>query len=249
MISKETIKRLIGLQTKKLRQKYSQFLVEGEKSIAELLKSELEIVQIYHSTELKHLNTLSIFNDKSIFVEVDKEILKKISQHQSIPSAIALVKIPTYNHPENIQSIIIGLDNIQDPGNLGTIIRIADWYGIKYVICNKGCTDVYNPKCINSTMGSFSRVKVIHEEIETISKKLNLPIYSCDMSGISIHSDSLSIPKGIIVIGNEGHGVSEVIKNNSYKTISIPSFGEAESLNAAVSCAIIIDNLIQKNNK
>lgn len=246
MISKETIKRLIGLQTKKLRQKYSQFLVEGEKSIAELLKSELEIVQIYHNNDVKILSGLYNLKNNNLFTEVDNEILKKISVHQSTPNAIALVSIPKYQLPKKIETLVIGLDNIQDPGNLGTIIRIADWYGIEYIVCNKGCTDVYNPKCINSTMGSFSRVKVIHDEIESFSQKLNLPIFSCDMNGVSVHSKSLSIAKGIIVIGNEGHGVNEEIKKKSIQTISIPSFGSAESLNAAVSCAIIIDNLIHK---
>jgi len=246
MISKETIKRLIGLQTKKLRQKYNQFLVEGEKSIAELLKSELEIVHIYHSKDLKILHEFDVFTNKNLFIEVDNEVIKKISIHQSTPTAIALVNIPTNKLPEKLDKLVIGLDNIQDPGNLGTIIRIADWYGIDYIVCNKGCADIFNPKCINSTMGSFARIKIIHDEIESISQKYNIPIYSCDMDGTSIHSKSFFITKGIVVIGNEGHGVSDEIKRKSLGTISIPSYGKAESLNAAISCAIIIDNLIQK---
>jgi TrmH family RNA methyltransferase len=138
----------------------------------------------------------------------------------------------------------LALDEIQDPGNLGTIIRIADWYGIEHVVCSKGCTDVYNPKCINSTMASFLRVKVHYQDINQVAEQTKLPIMVAVLEGQNIHQGNL--PKeGILVIGNEGHGVHTSIISNAQYKLTIPRFGEAESLNAAISTAIILDNLIR----
>lgn len=242
MITKADIKYIVSLQLKKQRQKYGQFLVEGEKSIAELLKSNYKIDRIYadttwiaeHAAQFKHIN----------ITEVSEKELNSLSFHQTPQKAIALVDIPEkkLSLSNFNQKLSLALDNIQDPGNLGTIIRIADWYGIKTIICSKGCTDIYSPKCINSTMGSFTRVNVFYEDILDVSQKFDQPIIAAVLDGENIHTLK-NKPSGLLVIGNEGHGINLPILQNAVFKISIPRYGEAESLNAAVSAAIIIDRL------
>lgn len=240
MISKASIKLIRGLQDKKQRQKYDQFIVEGEKSITELLKSKFSVIALYALPEWIRDNKQAIKGVKC--EEISPEELQQISSHQAPQKVLALVKIPPPAAARNKEDFILALDSIQDPGNLGTIIRIADWYGIRQVICNKGCTDPYSPKCINSTMGSFTRVQIVFGEIVKVAQDLSLPLISATLDGKNIHSPG-NPGKGIIVIGNEGHGIHEsIIRASEYK-ITIPRFGGAESLNAAISTAIILDNL------
>jgi TrmH family RNA methyltransferase len=157
---------------------------------------------------------------------------------------LAIVKIPQFDKHLSSDVYTLALDEIQDPGNLGTIIRIADWYGIKKLICSKGCTDVYNPKCISSTMGSFLRVEVVYADIIEMANQYQLPLIVTSFDGENVHNFQTQ-QKGMIVIGNEGHGVSkEIIQMATYK-LTIPKIGGAESLNAAVSTAIVLDNLVR----
>lgn len=242
MISKANIQFVKGLQSKKIRQKYDQFTVEGEKSITELLKSDFNVIHIYALPEWITANKREIGSVRC--TEVSDSELKQISVHQAPQKALAIVDIPKYSSKIESTSIVLGLDEIQDPGNLGTIIRIADWYGIKNIICSKGSTDVYAPKSINSTMGSFLRVQVHYGDIIQFAKENSLPIITAALDGQNIHSSKLP-SKGLLVIGNEGHGVSKDILNASSMLLTIPRFGEAESLNAAVSTAIILDNLFR----
>jgi TrmH family RNA methyltransferase len=231
-----------SLQDKKQRQKYNQFVVEGEKSITELLKSPFETVKLYAVSEFLDQNYQYL---KSVSCEeVNEKELKQMSAHMSPQKAIAVVRIPQEDSIPQKTKLILALDEIQDPGNLGTIIRIADWYGIEHIVCSKGCTDVYNPKCINSTMGSFLRVKVHYQDILEIANQTQLPLMVAVLEGQNIHQGSL--PKeGILVIGNEGHGVNGSIISKAKHKLTIPSYGGAESLNAAISTAIILDNLIK----
>ncbi len=240
MLSKNDIKWVKSLQLKKFRQKYSQFVVEGEKNITELLKSHFSIAQIFAIPTWE--------TPKNIPLEVQiisEDEMKKISFHPTPTSVLAVVNIPTDNKNavQNNSNIVLALDSIQDPGNLGTIIRIADWYGLPEIICNIGCADVYNPKCIAATMGSFTRVKVHYGDIVEYSRKNNFPIWCATLNGNSVYDTKIS-QKTILVIGNEGHGISKDIIDQCAKKITIPRIGKAESLNAAVSTAILIDNLI-----
>ncbi len=243
MITKADIKLIVSLQLKKQRQKYGQFVVEGEKSIAELLKSPMKIDTIYATSAWLKDTSLSLQGQKQI--EISEKELLAISVHQNPQGALAVVNIPeqTLKPSDFSQNLSIALDDLQDPGNLGAIIRIADWYGIKTIVCSKTCTDVYNPKCINSTMGSFARVKVVYEDIIAISEKFNQPIIAATLNGKNVHSLKGQL-KGLILIGNEGHGIGEHLLNKAEHKITIPRIGGAESLNAAISAAIIIDNLI-----
>ncbi len=240
MISKANIQLVKGLQDKKLRQKYGQFIVEGEKSIAELLKSPYKVTKLFAVSEWLNNNPLDL-NPSQVFEVTDQE-LKQLSSHNAPQKVLALVQIPNWTISSINGQWVIGLDAIQDPGNLGTIIRIADWYGIDTIICSIGCTDVFAPKCINSTMGSFLRVKVVYGDILAYAKQLDLPIVVADFNGINIHKGPLP-QKGLLVIGNEGHGVNENLLNQAQYELTIPKFGQAESLNAAVSTAILLDRL------
>ncbi|MEZ4804365.1 MAG: RNA methyltransferase [Bacteroidia bacterium] len=178
--------------------------------------------------------------------EVNEQDMKQISVHLAPPRVLAVLEIPSPEVLEVKNGFVLALDEIQDPGNLGTIIRIADWYGIKQIICSKGCTDVYAPKCINSTMGSFFRVNVFYGDILEYQSKSKLPLLVSTLNGQNVHEGNL--PKsGILVIGNEGHGINpKIISVSDYK-LTIPKFGNAESLNAGVSTAVLLDNLIKAN--
>ncbi len=169
--------------------------------------------------------------------------LKQMSVHQAPQSVLAIVRIPASAQPDPGQRYILALDAIQDPGNLGTIIRIADWYGIRQIVCNKGCADVYNPKCINSTMGSFLRVEIVYGEIPETAESIGFPLIVATLDGEDVHESAFR--KGMIVIGNEGHGIHKDIIKAATHRVTIPRRGGAESLNAAVSAAVIIDNLMR----
>lgn len=240
MISKAAIRFVKSLQDKKQRQKYSQFIVEGEKSITELLKSHYIISQLYGLEDwVDNMgNMLKGFDVET----VSASELKQMSTHQSPQKALAVVD---FHEPEPIgkdDMIVLGLDEIQDPGNLGTIIRIADWYGVRHIVCGKGSTDLYNPKCINSTMGSFLRVNVHYGDILEYAEKSGLPIMVAVLDGMDVHKQVMP-SRGMLVIGNEGHGVKELLIDKASYKLTIPRFGGAESLNAAVSTAILLDNL------
>ncbi len=241
MISKANIQYIKGLQDKKQRQKYGHFVVEGEKSITELLTSHFEIIRLYALQDWIDDNKQVIKKIPCDAVTVTE--LKQVSVHQAPQKVLAIVKIPASAKPDKKNRFILALDAVQDPGNLGTIIRIADWYGIKQVVCNKGCTDVYNPKCINSTMGSFLRVEIVYSEIVELSLAVDLPLIVATLDGQDVHHAE-KITKGVIVIGNEGHGIHKDIIRAARYQVTIPRLGGAESLNAAISAAIIIDNLV-----
>jgi len=242
MISKASVRYVKSLQDKKQRQKYSQFIVEGEKSITELLKSRFRVDVIYALDEWLSQNSTLL---KGFSVEsVSYHELKQMSAHQSPQKALAVVDFPEPLPLSTSDAFILALDEIQDPGNLGTIIRIADWYGIQHIVCSKGCTDVYNPKCINSTMGSFLRVNVVYADIITTAEQLNMPLMVAVLNGQNVHSKNLP-KRGILVIGNEGHGINPNIIEAATERLTIPRFGGAESLNAAVSTAILLDNLVR----
>lgn len=235
MLSKSKIKQIQSLNVKKYRQKYSQFTVEGAKSVKELLNSDLQVVEIFATDKWEDTHPMAVI--------VDEKELKTISNLSTPPTVIAWVKMPDYTLELSKlkEKLTIALDNIQDPGNLGTIIRIADWYGIEHIICSPDSVDLYNPKVINATMGSFTRVKVFYADLAEVFTETKLPVYGTLLEGENIHQ--MAAPKeGIILIGNEGKGISKELLPLVTKAVSIPRFGEAESLNAAIATAVVIDN-------
>ena len=235
MITKSQIKLITSLQQKKYRKQAQLFFVEGMKGDQELLDSNFELQELY--------TTKSDFSaiDKSKVHTISDAELKKISALTTPNTCLAVFKIPKQISYEQ-KGLIVALDDVRDPGNLGTIIRLCDWFGIKTLFCSEESVDVYNPKVVQATMGSISRVNVIYGNLEQFLSNTKLPVFGTFMDGKNIYSENL--PKeGIIVMGNEANGVSKSVENLVSERISIPRFGDlkaTESLNVATATAIIL---------
>ncbi len=244
MFTKGQASKIKLLHDKKYRQKTGLFLVEGEKNILETLKSDLEI-QLILATKLFYSQYQDLIKEKNIQCEVvEAGEIERVSALESNNAALAIVKQinpESLNINENNEGIILALDNVRDPGNLGTIIRIADWYGIKKIIASVGTVDFYNPKVISATKGSFTRVSVFYTDLKDYLEKTNTPVLGAFMTGENVHN--FTFPRsGILVMGNESNGISPDIEKLIKQKINIPSFGQAESLNVAIATAVILDN-------
>jgi RNA methyltransferase, TrmH family len=235
MVSKNQIKLITSLHQKKFRSLHGLFIAEGIKVIQELLTAGLEIDFLYETTLIKW-NHLKI--EPTLITEVE---LKKISALATVNNCLAVFKIPPVQKI-NENGLILALDTIQDPGNLGTIIRLCDWFGINNIVCTEKTVDLYNPKVIQATMGSLSRVNVSYITLATFLHKTKLPIYGTFMNGENIYKTSLK-KEGIIVMGNEGNGISKEIEKLVHHPLTIPRYGNlqlTESLNVASATAIIL---------
>ncbi|MEN9908438.1 MAG: hypothetical protein RLZZ540_1587 [Bacteroidota bacterium] len=235
MVSKNQIKLITSLQQKKYRISNQLFFAEGVKVIQELLQSNFELEYLY-TTQYDFESVLE--SKKSLIHESD---LKKISALATPNSCLAVFKIPAEKKIIN-SGLIIALDDIRDPGNLGTILRLCDWFGIKQVICSKETVDIYNPKVVQATMGSITRVRVAYVDLAEYISKTKLPVFGTFMDGENVYKSSLP-QEGIIVMGNEANGISEAIEELIKNRISIPRFGDlqkTESLNVATATAIIL---------
>ena len=209
MITKNQIKYINSLQQKKFRLEHQSFVVEGAKSVIELLKSDFEIELLFLTKLFVEENT-TLLQNLSIQPEIaNSDELEKAGSFSSNNAALAVVKTK-----ENVELLVnekefaLILDDIRDPGNLGTIIRIADWYGITKIICSTSSVDVYNPKVINSTMGSFTRINLYYTDLEEFIKNQRANIYGTLLNGENIHKTNFT-DFGYIVIGNEANGISE----------------------------------------
>jgi RNA methyltransferase, TrmH family len=247
MITKNQIKYINSLQQKKFRLEHQSFVVEGAKSVIELLKSDFEIELLY-VTKLFFEENKTLLQNLSIQPELtDANELEKAGSFSSNNAALAVVK--TKDNTELLvgdTEFALILDDIRDPGNLGTIIRIADWYGITKIICSTTTVDVYNPKVISSTMGSFSRVSLYYTDLEMFIKNQSGNIYGTLLDGENIHQTKFTT-SGYIIIGNEANGINEEITKLITHKITIPRFGGAESLNAGIATAVVLDNVFRRN--
>lgn len=235
MVSKNQIKFISGLQQKKQRLIHKMFVAEGIKVVQELLDADFELHQLYTTED----DFKSVSDSKKLIVS--SEDLKKISALTTASSCLAVFKIPEQR--ELYQSgLIVALDAIRDPGNLGTIIRLCDWFGIQQLICSNETVDVYNPKVVQATMGSISRVNVSYINLEDFISTTSLPVFGTFMNGENIYSTTLP-QEGIIVMGNEANGISKEVENSIQHRLTIPRFGtlqKTESLNVATATAIIL---------
>lgn len=244
MLSKNSIKYINSLRVKKYRNEEGLFIAEGERMIEEILGSSLLIKSVYHAPDWGFKRNR--FDAESF--EITGDEMKKISGLSSHSKVLALVNIPIYDISKiDIQnSLSLALDEVQDPGNLGTIVRLADWFGIDSILCSINTVDVFSPKVIQSCMGAISRVKVIYCNLPDVLKKykseFNLSIYGTFMDGENIYNETLN-SKGIIVMGNEGNGVSPEVEKLVSRKIHIPTFATnrsaVESLNVAMATAIV----------
>lgn len=245
MISHQLGKKIRLLKQKKYRQKYGLFLVEGETIVKEVLISGKNVEYLIGIQEaIDELDKNLLSNVKELVV-VNNSELKNLSTQSTPKNFLAVLYINELKIelPNDEWSILA--DGINDPGNLGTIIRIADWYGIKKMYLGPKCVDWTNPKCISATKGSFLRV-ALYSDFDYHDFKPNCPIYGTTLDGHKIRSSD-NYPKGMIAIGNETHGLSNELLKIATKKISIERYGSAESLNAAIATAIICDRLISIN--
>lgn len=247
MISKNKIKHISSLKQSKFRKELNEFVVEGEKIVEELLQSDFEIASLFGLEDWVSKFESELETKNIDFNKVSPKELGRISSLKSPNNVLAVVTTPTHPLPEknDFNELILVLDKIQDPGNLGTIIRTADWFGIKHIICSEDTVDAYNPKVTQSTMGSFLRIKTHYIDLENFFKKevpKELNIYGALLDGETIYNHKFP-GKGILIIGNESKGISDKIAHFVTHRISIPAHqnSKAESLNASVAASILMN--------
>jgi len=229
-LSKNKIKWIKSLHLKKFRDSEGVFIVEGDKMVSELIESWKDQIEFICTTDenFKFQGTLFLTDEKTI-----KEIGSLTTPHK----LLAVVKKPKLITQKN--ELILALDNIQDPGNFGTIVRTADWFGVDLIVCSKGTVDMYNSKVVQSSMGSLFRIPIIYNDLTSYLSNTNLPIFGALLEGQNVYSEKL--PKdAIIVMGNEGSGISEEVKSMIQHKIHIPRFGGAESLNVSIATGILL---------
>lgn len=239
MLSKNQIKSIVSLHSSKNRRKESKFIAEGVKIVEELLNSDFKIAAIFAVSDWVEDNEGCA---EHIFQVSEKE-LQRISMLKTPNKVLAVVDFPEINALDfEDGDLVLALDTIQDPGNLGTIIRIADWFGINKIVCSNDTADVFNPKVVQATMGAFSRVKLYYTNLANWISNLpeKTPVYGTILNGDNMYETELS-ESGVIIMGNEGNGISGEVQQLLSKGIKIPAYGNSqmESLNVAVATSII----------
>jgi TrmH family RNA methyltransferase len=240
MLSKNELKYIQSLCQKKQRQATGMFLVEGPKIVQELLNSHFAVTKVYATEDWDAAG----MRDISMLTRISADELAKISALQTPQQVLAVARqywpasAPVLN-----QKITLVLDGIQDPGNLGTIIRIADWFGIQEIVCSPDTVDCYNPKVVQATMGSFLRVHIWYEDLPAFLAKQQMTVLGALLSGQSVYTTQVDKPS-LLIIGNESKGIRENILPYVNQPISIPGRGGAESLNAGVATGILISHLL-----
>lgn len=237
MLTRAIVKQIQQLKHKRYRDEYGLFCAEGVKSIYEGLKSNIQLIYCFATDEslIESLNKAH-----GVLAErVSASDMKKMS-HFNTPSAVLAVFEKPKPQPLPEKEWIIALDDIQDPGNMGTLMRTLDWFGFKHVLCSLHTVDCYNEKVVQSSMGSFARMNCVYEDLSVALKRLNRPIVGADLKGASLEHFEVET-EGVLVLGNEGHGISDQVASLLTQRIAIPRAkgSEVESLNAAVSGAII----------
>ncbi|WP_448518027.1 TrmH family RNA methyltransferase [Rhodoflexus sp.] len=248
-ISKKWLKLCRSLHQKKYRQEEQLFLVEGAKSVAELIaegaKSGFQIEAVF-ATEAFIADFITQKGQDFLLESVTPDELEQAGTIQSNNAALAVVQIPQRALPALSNEWLLALSDIRDPGNLGTIIRIADWYGISHIVCSRTTAEWYNPKVIAASMGSFLRVQPYYTDLEDFFQQYTKPVYGALLNGSDIHRFEVK-EKGAILIGNESQGIAEALLPLISHALTIPRIGGAESLNAGIATAIFCDNLIGRS--
>jgi TrmH family RNA methyltransferase len=233
-LSNKQLKLITSLQQKKYRTNYNLFIAEGTKVVNELLNSNFELEQLFCVDNSTYENIENV----TIISEVE---LKKISTQKTPNNVIGLFKIPSEKLIKS-EGLILALDEINDPGNLGTIIRLCDWFGVAQLICSTNTVDCYNSKVVQASMGSLTRVSIVYTDLENYLQEMNLPKYASLMDRENVYKISLP-KKAILVMGNEANGISDSILKLLTNSVSIPRFGklqQTESLNVATATAILL---------
>ncbi len=242
MISKGQIKLITGLHQKKYRSKSHSFIAEGPKLILDLLDSGLELHLLFSTRPLQNFPVEA--------QSISETELRRISALKTPNTALAVFKIPQYSAPMD-EGLIVALDAIRDPGNLGTIIRLCDWFGISQLLCSEDTADCFNPKVVQATMGSIARVQVHYLDLKQYLQQTSLNVFGAFMDGKSVYDCKLP-EKGILVMGNEANGISGSISEVIQHKIAIPNFSknqDAESLNVATATAILLNEFKRTTGK
>ena len=253
MLSKNQVKYIQSLHQKKYRQQYGAFLVEGAKSVQEVLQSDFQ-TELVVATDAFHKENAQLIDPQRISVEIASVAdLERVGTLDSNNAALAVVRTKE-NRPLVAQpgEITLILDDIRDPGNLGTILRIADWYGVRTILCSETTADVYNPKVISASKGSFTRVRWWYGDVGEFLSQLRsgdpvsplvsrVPVYGAFLDGVDVHQLPFE-SSGYLVMGNESNGISPAMEQYVTQRITIPRYGEAESLNVGIATAVLLDN-------
>ncbi len=251
MLTKEEIQRLRSMREKKHREALGLFVIEGEKVVAELLVAKFPFEEVYVTPKWAQiaaaLRAAAGAGAKTAFHEISTEDMERVSHFPAPSGVLAVGRIVRLPLPAGTldRGLTLALDGVQDAGNVGTLLRIADWFGLDRVVCSPDCADLFNQKVINASMGSFVRVRVHTADLAAALAGVKAPVLGCDLTGDSVHALP-SLRDAVIVIGSEGRGLSPAVKNCVTRLITIPRMGQAESLNAAVAAAIVCDNLRRK---
>jgi TrmH family RNA methyltransferase len=248
MLSKSQIKKLRGLQRKKERRNSGLYVVEGKKIVEEILDSSTDWSELYA--------TSNWFREHSKYEELDKsfEISEKdLAQVSTLKTPNEVLLVLNQNNGQGFtevksEKVILALDGVKDPGNMGTIIRLADWFGVKHILCTSDSVDQYNPKTVQSAMGSIHRVQLHYGDLAQMLSDLNThQIYACDLDGASIYKTDFT-EQSILLMGSESHGISDEILDLVNQKITIPSFSNSgiDSLNVATATAIVLSDFRSK---
>ncbi len=251
MLTNSQIKHIISLKQKKFRTEHQQFIVEGIKVVKEFLKSDYSVSAVYCLEETA--NELSTFSKVAPTVITEIQ-LQKISSLETPNKVLAVASIPKveFNFENSQNKLSLALDGINDPGNLGTIIRTAAWFGIETIICSENTVDAWNAKVVQSSMGALFSTRIIYADLKKIVAGFNakrIPVYATTLDGKNTYKSDLS-SNGLIVIGSESHGVSQDLLSIIDLKLLIPSYasGSAESLNAALATAIVCSEFRRRTN-
>ena len=252
MISKSQIKLITSLQQKKCRNKTGLFTAEGPKIIKDFLDAGLDVHSLYATSE--SYEQAESFQNKYSFLEVIEQVsileLKKISALKTVNTMLAVFRKPKEKDFSE-QGLVVALDSVRDPGNLGTIIRLCDWFGVTQLICTDDTVDCFNPKVVQATMGSIARVSVMYLDLLEYIQNTKLPVYAAVMDGVNVYASQL--PKtALLVMGNEANGISPEIALHIQHKITIPNYGaanSAESLNVATATGILLSEFRRSTEK
>lgn len=236
MLSKNEIKLLRALHQKKVRDAQGKLIVEGERILADIVERHAKNVErIIIAKDFK--GSRQVYNDFDC-VEVDSRTFEQISASKNPQGVLAVLRYPVFRFESS--DLILALDGVQDPGNMGTILRTAAWFGVKQIVCSPDSVDVCNPKVVQASMGAVYDVNIVYEGLSIFLSKQNTPIYGALLEGNSIYTEKLTKP-AILIMGNEGNGIREEVKNRITNPVMIPKFGTGESLNVATATAILLN--------
>jgi TrmH family RNA methyltransferase len=245
MLIKAQVKYIQSLGHKKFRDADGVFVAEGPKIVQEFLQSDnVRLVQGFATANWLTSNAGLVAGKEELFIKADDKELERISFHPTPNQVLAIFTKPVFKTVKKRPGLTLLLDTIQDPGNLGTILRTADWFGVKQIVCSRETVDVFNPKVVQSAMGSLIRVELIYTNlIDYINLHPDIPLYASSLEGADLH-DNIAIPDLMLLLGNESRGINPVLESRASKKIRIPGKGDAESLNVAVAAGILLSRLM-----